>query len=76
MNQHLSATTKSFMNPTRGVIAIQDIKEEGNFVTPIQKGDLRKGKVIAVGDFLFHICAWHKYSPRHIRPTSLDNKGG
>ncbi len=43
------------ISPTRGVIAIQDIKDEGSFATPIQKGDLRKGKVIAVGAFLWHI---------------------
>ncbi len=42
--------------PTRGIIAIEDIQEEGKFSTPVQKGDLRKGKVIAVGDFLYHIC--------------------
>ena len=44
------------IKPTRGVLLVEDIKEEGNFITPSQKGDLRKGKVLAVGDFMWHIC--------------------
>ena len=44
------------MIPTRGVLLVEDIKDEGSFVTPSQKGELRKAKVLAVGDFLWHIC--------------------
>lgn len=42
--------------PTRGVILVEDIKEDSTFYTPSQKGELRKAKVLAVGDFLWHIC--------------------
>lgn len=44
------------MTPTRGVLLVEDIKEEGDFTTPSQKGELRKAKVLAVGDYLWHIC--------------------
>ena len=44
------------ITPTRGILLIEDIKEESNFVTPAQNGELRRAKVLAVGDFLYHIC--------------------
>ncbi len=44
------------IKPTRGVLLVQDVKEESEFYTPAQNGELRKAKVIAIGDFLWHIC--------------------
>ena len=44
------------IKPTRGVLLVEDIKAESNFVTPAQNGEIRKAKVLAVGDFLWHIC--------------------
>ena len=41
--------------PTRGVLLVQDVKEDGGFTTPKQKGDLRRAEVLAVGNFLWHI---------------------
>ena len=35
------------IKPTRGILAVEDIREEGGFVTPSQDGSLlKKGKVI------------------------------
>jgi co-chaperonin GroES (HSP10) len=44
------------IKPTRGVLLVEDIKEtSSSFVTPEQTGELRQAKVLAVGDFLWHI---------------------
>jgi co-chaperonin GroES (HSP10) len=47
---------------TRGVLLVQDIQKEGVFITPSQKGELRKAKVIDVGGFLYHICGKKIYA--------------
>ncbi len=43
------------IKPTRGVLLVEDVKDESNFATPAQNGEIRKAKVLAVGDFLWHI---------------------
>lgn len=43
------------ITPTRGVLLVQDIQDESGFSTPSQNGELRKAKVLAVGDFIWHI---------------------
>lgn len=44
------------IKPTRGVLLVEDVKKDSDFVTPAQNGELRRAKVIAVGDFVWHIC--------------------
>jgi len=44
------------ITPTRGIVLVEDVKEESNFVTPAQEGELHKAKVLAVGGFMWHIC--------------------
>ncbi len=43
------------MKATRGILLVKDITQDEGFSTPAQKGDLRKGEVIDVGGFLWHI---------------------
>ena len=50
------------MTPTRGVLLVEDIKDEEGFYTPSQKGEIRRARVLAVGDFLFHICGEKIYA--------------
>ncbi len=57
------------MIPTRGVLLVEDIKGEGDFVTPAQNGEIRKAKVLAVGDFLYHICGEKIYPEPKVDET-------
>lgn len=54
------------IQPTRGVLLVEDIKETSNFITPSQNGEIRQAKVIAVGDFLYHICGQKIYAEPNV----------
>ncbi len=44
------------IKPTRGVILVEDIIKQKDFYTPNQNAEIRIGVVLAVGNFLYHIC--------------------
>jgi co-chaperonin GroES (HSP10) len=48
--------------PTKGVLLVEDIKSENDFVSTAQTAELRRAKVLAVGDFLYHICGEKIYA--------------
>lgn len=53
----------SMITPTRGNILIEEATTTSTFELPTETNDgLRRGKVVAVGDFLYHICGEKIYA--------------
>lgn len=50
------------IKPTRGILIVEDVASESSFYSPAQNGEIRKAKVLAVGDFLYHICGEKIYA--------------
>lgn len=51
------------IQPTRGNILIEELTENSSFSLPTESNDgLRRGHVVAVGDFLYHICGEKIYA--------------
>lgn len=49
---------------TKNNILVEEVARNDTFVLPTEKNDgLRMGKVISVGDFVWHICHEKVYSP-------------
>jgi co-chaperonin GroES (HSP10) len=45
------------IHPTRNNILIEESTQTSGFTLPTERNDgLRRGKVVAVGDFVYHIC--------------------